>query len=185
MTMTNQFSTAPLAGGQDSPTVMLELTIPNSPDLMEALGRMAIAYTLLELVLRYTVKTLSGLSIEEALEATSKERIAETRQRVRRLFVEKKPTAIETTKLDALLGKASRLTEKRNGYLHSAWSVSPAGRAIIKTEDHSWGTAPNKDEVEGVASELFELSKKINSARLDGFIHEVAQRQPLNARAAF
>lgn len=87
--MAHEVSAPPLSGGQGSPTFMLELTIPDHPDLTEALGRMALAYTLLELVLRYTVKTIAGISIEEALDATSKERTAETRQRVRRLFVEK------------------------------------------------------------------------------------------------
>lgn len=174
--MIYQVSAAPLGGGQGSPPVMLELAIPSDPDLIEALGRMAIAYSHLELVLRYTVKTLSGLSIEKALDATSKERTADTRQRLRRLFLGKKPTADETVRLDALLGKASRLTNKRNEYLHSAWSVSIAGVPIMKSEDHSWGPAPKKEEVEGVASELLALGKEINNERLHGFIEGVVRR---------
>ena len=168
-----------ISAGASRQPVMQELTIPNSPDLIEPLGRMGIADTHLGLVLRYTVKTISGLYVDESLDATSKERIVETRQRVRRLFKEKKPTAIETAKLDALLGKASRLTAKRNGYLHSALSVSPAGQTIIKSEEnHSWGPAPRKDEVEGVTSELLALGKEINRERLHGFINDVVQRQP-------
>lgn len=182
--MAYEVSAPPLSVGQDSSTFM-DLTIPNHPGLTEALGRMALAYTLLELVLRYTVKTIAGISVEEALDATSKERTAETRQRVRRLFVEKKHTAIEKANLDALLGKASRLADRRNGYLHSAWSVSSAGLVIIKSEDHSWGPAPKKEEVEGVASELLALGKEINRERLHGFINDVAQRQsPSNQTAS-
>ena len=174
--MTYQVSVPPLGGEQGSPPMMLELAIPNHPDLIEALGRLAIAYTHLELVWRYTVKTLSGLSIEKALDATNKERTADTRQRVRRLFLEKKPTETETSQLDALIGNASRLTSKRNDYLHSAWSVSPAGMPIRKSEDHSWGPAPTKEEIDRVASELLSLGKEINHERLYGFIDAVARR---------
>ncbi len=176
--MNYEVSAAPLGSGHSSPPVMLELAIPNHPDLLEALGRMAIAYTQLELVWRYTVKTLSGLSIKEALDATSKERTSDTRQRVRRLFLEKKPTGSETTRLDALIGAASRLTDKRNGYLHSAWSVSTAKEPIMKSEDHSWGPAPTRDEVEKVTSELLALGKEINQARLHGFIDQLLHRTP-------
>jgi hypothetical protein len=155
---------------------MLALTIPNQPGLIEALGRLAIAHTHLELALRYTVKTLSGLSVRQALDATSEERTSDTRQRIRRLFAEKKPTHTEIARLDALLGKAKRLTEKRNDYLHSAWSVSGAGQPIIKLEDHSGGPAPTQEAVERVASEILVLGEEINHERLQGFIERVAKR---------
>ena len=46
----------------------------------------------------------------------------------------------------------------------------------MKSEDHSWGPAPKKEEVEGVASELLALGKEINHERLHGFIEEVVRR---------
>ena len=39
---------------------MHRLTVPNRPQLLEALGHLAIAHTHLERILRYTVNTLPG-----------------------------------------------------------------------------------------------------------------------------
>ena len=106
------------------------LAIPQSPGLTEAIGRFAIAHTHLELVLRYTVKTLARLPVKEALDATNGERISDLRNRVKRLFVETKPAPSELTRLDALLGAARRLSEKRNTILHSVWSETLAGEVF-------------------------------------------------------
>lgn len=66
-----------------SRSVTHEIKIPRHPGLVEALGHLVIAHTHLELALRYTVKTLAGISVTEALDATSGERISDLRQRVR------------------------------------------------------------------------------------------------------
>jgi hypothetical protein len=152
---------------------MEKLTIPRRTGLVEALGCLAIAHTHLELILRYTVKTIAGLSVKEALDATNGETISDVRKRVRKLFMEKKPAASEVSKLDALLGAAQRLSEKRNNFLHSAWSETKAGEAVLKREDYKWGAAPSKEEVDNVTAEILELVQKINNDRLDGFIYEV------------
>jgi hypothetical protein len=44
--------------------------------------------------------------------------------------------------------------------------------------------APSEAAIERVASDILALAKKINYARLYGFIHDVVQRQPPNAQAA-
>ena len=155
------------------PDTMQKLAIPQHPGLVEALGNLAIAHTHLELILRYAVKTVAGLSIEEALDATNRESISDVRKRLRSLFLEKKPTPSEVSKLDSLLGATRRLSEKRNGFLHSAWSETEAGEAVLKGEDYRWGAAPTKEQVDNVTTEILELVGKINDARLGGFIHEV------------
>jgi hypothetical protein len=80
---------------------MDRLAIPNHPGLTEAIGRLAIAHTHLELILRYTVKTLAGLSVKDALDATNGERTSDVRRRIRRLFVEKRRPPSDVAKLDA------------------------------------------------------------------------------------
>ena len=152
---------------------MDKLGIPRHVGLVEALGRLAIAHTHLELILRYTVKTIAGFSVKEALDATYGEPISDVRKRVRRLFMEKTPPASEVSKLDALLGEAQRLSEKRNGFLHSAWSETESGETILKGEDYQWKAAPTKQQVNKATSEILELVEKINTARLNGFIRDV------------
>jgi len=76
-----------------SPNFMSYLTVPNQPTLMEALGRLAIAHTHLELMLRYCVKTIADQTIQEALDATEGDRLSDLRVRVKQLFIERRPTA--------------------------------------------------------------------------------------------
>ena len=153
------------------------LTVPNQPSLTHALGRLAIAHTHLELILRYCVKTIADQTIEQALDATEGNRISDLRVKVKQLFKERRSTALEKTNLDALLGRAKRLSEKRHSYLHRAWSETAAGRAIMKGEDHRWGSAPSEAEILQVAEEIINLVVEINEARLSGFIKDVVLRR--------
>ncbi len=152
------------------------LSMPSDQELVMALSKLAIAHTQLELVLRYTVKTLSGLSIADALDATSQDRMPALRERIKQLFKEHKATPTEKVRLDALLQRAKRLTDKRNNFLHSVWSSTPEGRALMKGADHAWGPAPTAEDVQTVTSDLLALYQELNDARLHGFIAQVANR---------
>jgi hypothetical protein len=165
--------------------VKVQLTIPNKPELVEALGRLAMGHAHLEVVLKYTFKTLSRLSIREALDQMKKKRTAFVRKRIRRLFLEKNPEPEDIAQLEELLNEAKKLSGKRNDLLHSAWSESPAGQPIIKSEDHTWGLAPSKEEVDRITSEIVNLGNQINHERLHGFIQRVASKQlPEHATAS-
>ena len=157
---------------------MHRLTVPNRPQLLEALGRLAIAYTHLEWILRYTVKTLSGLSGPKNLDPTRRKPISDLRRRVKKRFKKHHPSVAETYRLDELLEKAKFLSGKRNSYMHRAWSETEAGQAILLGDDLQLGAATSEVAIERVASEILALGKQINDARLHGFIHEVVQRQP-------
>jgi restriction endonuclease Mrr len=161
---------------------MHRLTVPNRPQLLEALGRLAIAHTHLERILRYTVKTLSGLSGPKSLDPTKRKPISDLRKRIKKRFKKHHPTAAETYRLDELLEKTKLLSGKRNSYMHRAWSETEAGQVILHEEDLRLGAAPPEAAIERVASEILALSKQINDARLHGFIHDVVQRQPPNAQ---
>jgi len=62
--------------------------------------------------------------------------------------------------------------------MYRAWSETEAGQAITHGEDLQLEAAPSEAVIERVASEILALGKKINDARLHGFIHDVVQRQP-------
>jgi hypothetical protein len=140
---------------------MDQLRIPTQPELWGALGPLAIAHTHLELILRYTVKTVAGVSVSDALDATEGERTSDVRRRIRKLFVQKKTAESEVVKLDALLNRARLLSEKRNDFLHSAWSETEKGEAVRKREgDHRWVPAPSKEDVDAVTSEIMQLQER-------------------------
>lgn len=165
------------AGELVSSSLKETLTIPNRPGLVEALGRLAMAHTHLEVILKYTFKTLSGLSVQEAFAQMSKNRTSFVRKRIRRLFLEKQPTRAEIDHLELVLERAKALSAKRNELFHRAWVESPAGEPLLKAEGTSWDSASTEAEVECLASALVELNEQLNNERLHGFIQHVAQKQ--------
>jgi len=83
---------------------MHRLAMPSDPAIIKALGHLVIAHTQLELVMRYTVKTLSGdPDIDVVLRETKGIRMKNLRTRIRQLFVDKKPTPKELQQLNAML----------------------------------------------------------------------------------
>ena len=159
---------------------MHRLTVPNRPDLLQAVGSLAIAHTHLERILKYTVKTLSGLSGPQSLDPTKRKSISFLRKKIKKLFKKSHPSAAENGRLDELLEKAKLLSEKRNSYLHRAWSETLEGQAILLGEGLQSEAAPAEAAIERVTSDILALVKKINHARRHGFIHDVMQRQRPN-----
>ena len=159
-----------VASSSKHSTVTQDLAILGDPRLTEALGRLAIAHTHLELVLRYTVKTLRGHGVSEGLKKTKREKVWSLREKINELFLATGPTPDDQLKLNSLLARAKNLSKMRNHYLHSAWSVTEAGKALIHGEDHVWKPAPTKEEVDRLTVNIVTLAKEINYERLHGFI---------------
>ncbi|HYM88154.1 MAG TPA: hypothetical protein VES92_03475 [Nitrospiraceae bacterium] len=158
---------------------MQRLTVPNRPQLLEALGRLAIAHMHLEGVLRYSVKTLSGVSDPKTLDPTRRKPISALRKKIKKRFKKHDPTAAEIYRLDELLEKAKLLSGKGNSYLYRAWSETEAGQVVLHEEVLDLRTAPPEAAIQRVVSEILALGKQINDAHLHGFIHDVVQRQSL------
>ena len=77
------------------------------------------AYIHLDIVLKYTFKTLSGMSVKDALDQMHKNRTSFVRKRIRRLFSDKQPDPEDFAQLEALLDDAKTLSRKRNALFHS------------------------------------------------------------------
>lgn len=152
---------------------MVSLEIPTDAELLKAAGRVALAHGQMEYVLRMTVKSLSGLSVQEALDATATMKMSELRERIKKLFKEKSCGESEKTKLDALLNKCKRLSDKRNSLIHRPWAKDSNGKWVVKEEDHAWGQPPSIDELNQLATDIYNATVELNTARLYGFIKGV------------
>ena len=53
------------------------LAFPSDAEIAKVIGHLVIAHTELELVMRYTVKTLSGREVDDTLSSTSEDRVKE------------------------------------------------------------------------------------------------------------
>jgi len=87
-----------------------------------AVGTISLRHGHLDYILKMTVKSITGLSIHQALDATEKQGSFDLRKRVRALAKQKFGEGETLVRLDALLTRAQRATEKRNRILHSLWA---------------------------------------------------------------
>ena len=152
---------------------MVNLSLPEDPELLEAAGRVALAHGQLELMLRMTIKTLTGLSVDEALNATEKSKNWELRRDIIQLFNKKTNDPVIRYKLKAIIGKCEQLSDERNRLLHNAWAIGTDGSILMKGEKHAWGPAASPESLRELASQINVQVNVLNNERLKGFIKEV------------
>ena len=78
------------------------------------------------------------------------------------------------SKLDALLNKAKRLSERRNKFIHRPWAKNAQGEWVVKDGEHEWGPPPSVEELNLLASDISQAMNELNDGRLRGFIKEAA-----------
>ncbi|HEY8947315.1 MAG TPA: hypothetical protein VIM56_00370 [Rhizomicrobium sp.] len=149
--------------------------LPSDQALLAAVGTVAIAHGHLEYILRMTVKTLAGLSILEALDATNFTSMRDVRSEVRKLFGQLTKERSLCLKLEALLERARKESEQRNQLLHRPWAVDSENNWLMKDEYHHWGPLPDRQQFLELADRIYNLIHDINEARLHGFISDVAK----------
>jgi len=148
------------------------MQIPSDEKILAAVGKIAIRHGQLDHILKMTVKSILGISIEKALDATQRQASSELRKRVRTLAKQKLGEGNTLVRLDALLTRAKRATESRNEILHSLWAVELDGNTVIRDENHKFQEVPEIDELEKVANGLAKITADLNEARLDGFLKD-------------
>jgi hypothetical protein len=77
------------------------------------------------------VKTITHITIREALDATERQSSAALRARVRKLARQKVGEGDALVRLDALLARAGRATKRRNELLHALWAAQLDGQGLI------------------------------------------------------
>src|ERR1700730_15678142 len=64
---------------------MMVFHVPEDPAWLQAFGRVTIVHAQLDHILRMTIKTLAGITIEVAMDATEREPSSLLRERIRKL----------------------------------------------------------------------------------------------------
>jgi len=155
------------------------LDFPGDTALLEAAGKVSLAHGQLELMLRMTIKILSGLSVQDALDATASSKNWELRRDIDKLFRQKTKDVVLHYQLKALLARCEQLSEERNKLLHNAWAITPDGSVVVKGDKHAWGKAPTADDLNELASEIKKYVGLLDQARLEGFISDVCKADKL------
>jgi hypothetical protein len=157
---------------------MVGFHVPNDEKLLAAFGIVSIRHGHLDHILRMTVKTLTGVSLREAMDALAFEGSASLRDRIKKLARQELGEGKTLVKVQALMGRAKRLAEARNALIHSVYAKELDGEAVMGTHDGTWAGLPKTDDVHKLAAQIEQLVRDINEARLHGYLHdELAQRR--------
>ena len=143
---------------------------------------MAVAHGHLELVQKFLVRSLAGVSMIDALNSTEFERISDVQKTVKKLARSRQFPEHIMVRLRSLLNKATSLSRKRNEFVHRAVQMNRQGQLVQKRDDHTWGPAPTLEDLDELSQEILQLSKEINQQRLRGFIRDACKEHPLPAK---
>jgi hypothetical protein len=158
---------------------MIYLHIPDDPAVVAAIGRIALRHGQLDYILRMTIKTLGGLSIQDALDATARLGSRDLRERIRKLARQRLGEGAPLLRLEAVLQRAAKATDRRNHLLHTLWAHELDGAPVIRDEnDHSFKAISAPQELDAVANSLAEITAELNAARLDGFLSMALKQRP-------
>ncbi|PKO92146.1 MAG: hypothetical protein CVU15_07110 [Betaproteobacteria bacterium HGW-Betaproteobacteria-1] len=158
-------------------TKMMMFYVPEDKDLLAAYGELSLRHEHLTHILRMTIKTLARLEVSEALDATANDTTAHLRDRIKKLARQRLGEGETLLKLQAILERCKRATEKRNDLIHSIWGKELDGETFRQRKDHCWQALPTVEELQILGEEIRVLTVSLNEARLTGFLaEELAKR---------
>ncbi|SAK52711.1 hypothetical protein AWB82_01713 [Caballeronia glebae] len=156
---------------------MMRFDVPSDTTLLAAIGEVALRQEHLNYTLRMTIKTLARLDLGEALDATAYDGSSQLRERIKKLARQELREGVPLLKLQALLERCKRATEKRNDFIHSVWLKeldAESGRRHSGGASHAW---PTVSELRDLAETLAALTLELNEARLEGYLHEAVTKK--------
>jgi len=153
------------------------LTVPEDEELLLSIGRVTAAHANLELGLKMCVKSLAGLSVEEAMLAFNSSNTSEVRECIRKLFRQLSDDETLRCKLLALLGEARKMAEERNGLIHRPWGGSNKKEFLSPNEKWIWTDPPAPAELDALAEKIYFFSARLNNERLHGFINDAVKKK--------
>lgn len=160
-----------------NPPPMITLDIPKDPEWLAAVGAVALRHAQLDHILRMTVKSVTGISVAEAWDALARVQSGELRRRVSKLARARIGDGAPLLKLQALLERCERATRRRNDLMHNICASELDGEYKLKTDDHRWRDLPPAEQLGALATEIAELTRELNEARLDGgYLHEALEK---------
>jgi hypothetical protein len=142
------------------------------PDFLHAIGEVSICHGQLDHMLRMTIKTLTAVSVEEALDATERATAAVLRKRVHKLARKRLGDGAALVKLEAILERCRRASASRNDIIHSVVGRELDREPLMRRPGNKWGPPPTVDELRALAVDLQTVAKELNDARLHGFLDE-------------
>ncbi len=153
---------------------MIVGSLPQDPQIRAALGAVAVRHGQLDYALRMMVKSISGIGLDPALDATEGMSSRELRRLIRKMARKKLGDASNSYLLvAALLTRAQEATRQRNELMHGLWAFNlNEGRDLFRHKGRKWLETPETDELVALADETAQIAEELHEARLHGFLKE-------------
>lgn len=154
---------------------MLTFHVPDDDQLLAALGTVTLRHEHLNHILKMTIKSLTNLTPQEAIDATAYNGSRQLRERIRKLARRRLGDGEPLLKLSALITRAERLTNERNRLTHGLWAKELDGEAGLLDAPGELQPLPSLDDLRSLAANLAMLTAEINTARLEGFLKQALE----------
>lgn len=154
---------------------MMVYHMPEDMTLLAAIAKVAIRHGQMDYALRMVIKSVSGVGIKAALDATERTTSAQLRVRILKLAKLRLPDGPARLRLEGIMEDCRRLAAERNHLLHALWAADSEGQAYFRSEGHSWRTIPEAGELERLADQMHESTKRLHFERLEGFLKEALE----------
>jgi len=151
---------------------MMTFHLPEDQAFLAEVGTVAIRHVQLDHILRMTIKTLAGLTVEQAMHATNFQGSSELREQIKKLAKRRLGVRAALLQLQAILERCRLATDRRNDLLHGLIGRELDGEPAMRTRHHEWSPIPKVDELTRLSAELVSLTNELNTARLKGFLAE-------------
>jgi hypothetical protein len=146
------------------------------PDVQAALGRVTARHGFLDHVLIRTIKTLTGITFQEADVKYARWGSSRLRRLVDELATTRLGKESEAvTQLAAFLAQAKRVSGDRNALVHGIWTRDMDSDETLLIDSGKSSTPPTAEELDKLADQILWIAGAINHARLSGFLHEALQ----------
>jgi hypothetical protein len=152
--------------------------LPTDEKILSAVGTIGLRHSQLDNALRMIIKDLTGVDHTEALDATARVGSQQLRERIRKLARQRLGEGTALVRLQALLTRAQRATDKRNELMHAVWGTELDGGPVMRGDIHEFQPVPSVTELQELDHEMIRILEDIIKARHDGFLLEALKKPP-------
>jgi hypothetical protein len=153
---------------------MISLGLPSDPSEVVAIGKVAIRHGQLDHGLKLTIKSIRGISVEQALAETKRKSVYQLQALVEEHARDRFGEAPILVRIRKLLHLSRQATDHRNSVLTELWATESGG-APYRAPERKPTASPRVAELEAVAGNLFSVVTELDHERHRGCLHETTE----------
>ena len=147
--------------------------MPADPKLQAAVGRVAVRHGQMDHFLRMTIKSVSGLTIEQTMKQTKRLTSGPLCDRLSKYAGQRLGThhpAVQ--KLEEILDEARSAADSRNKLMHGLWAIGEDGEQKFYASGTRRAAVPTITDLNRLESRLDTIASNLNQARRHGFLRK-------------